>query len=115
MLNFAMGILSVADRLKVGGMTALLGILAVFLLLAVLIVFIELFKLIFTGRNKATPPPVIPTAQIPESKATAVAAESDDAELVAAIMAAVSLCLESENNYNPDAEYVIRSIRRVRR
>ncbi|MBQ2713119.1 MAG: OadG family protein [Clostridia bacterium] len=115
MLNY-MGMLlgGIAGDLQTGGMTALLGVMFVFVVLAILIVFIELFRVIFQGgssKPQAKPAP----APAPVAPAPVVEAEEEDEELIAAIMAAVSLCLENAEGYDPDAEYVIRSIRRVRR
>ena len=104
----------VSEDLQLGGMTALLGVLFVFLILVLLVVFIELFRVIFQGGKSSKPQAKPAPAPAPVAPAP-VLVEEDDEELIAAIMAAVSLCLENAEGYDPDAEYVIRSIRRVRR
>lgn len=101
------------DRIINGLGVTLVGLLVVFTGLLVLVVLIKVMQTIFDKLNKPAPAPA-PAAPVVPVAAPAPAAEpaeeiavSDDSEVVAAIMAALS-CVYDGTGKRP----VVRSVRR---
>jgi sodium pump decarboxylase gamma subunit len=85
-----------------------------FLLMSLLIGFIALFKYIFKYVGRANDQPAEAQMIIEEALPSQPLAENVDEEIVAAITAAVSACLEKEAKETglPVSGFVVRSIRR---
>ena len=89
-----------ADKLTQGAVVAVIGILTVFVVLAILWGVLELMHLIFAPKTKKTAKPAAAPTQAP---APAVApapapAAADDDELIAVLTAAVAACLGQPTN-----------------
>ena len=102
--------MTLMDKLSMGGMVALLGIGAVFFILLLLILSIKLVSKII-GSAK---PVEVKQKEVTVQPVIAVPVE-DDAEIAAAITAAIYAILASEQVAGVQAEFKIRKIRQIYR
>ena len=85
---------SMADRLSAAGQTIVLGMLAVFAVLAILWLVLILMGKIFEGKKEKAPEKKEAVAQTAPAPASAQVSEDSDEEIVAAITAAISVMLD---------------------
>lgn len=98
---------TVADSLIV----ALIGILVVFAVLLIIIVFLWAQSKVITAldrRKEDKNKPVVGTAEVAEKTA-------DNTELTAVISACIYAMLEEDGEENSDTEFVIRKIEKIKR
>lgn len=119
-----------AEDLGTGGIIVLLGVLAVFFILGLLIAVLKLispltkieyteelkkfFKKIFSRKKSATDTKA--KAEEANGVNTTVVSADANAEVVAAIMATISMLNANDNsdNYEKQATFVVRSIKQIR-
>ncbi len=105
---------NMGDRLLVAGQTLLLGMAAIFAVLAVLWIVLAIAGKLLSrdvSESKATSAPAVPTVQAaPAPVAAPVAPVSDDEEIVAAITAAISVMLDK-----PQSAFRVVSFRQTSR
>ncbi len=99
-----------ADRLMMGLQTALLGMGVIFAVLIILWAVLSVFKLVFyKGGNEEAPAKAAATGAPTLAPApTPVQAQADDAELVAAITAAIAVVMDK-----PQTSFRVVSFRRT--
>lgn len=99
-----------ADRLMLGLQTTLLGMGVVFAVLIILWAVLSVFKLVFYkgGNEKAAPKAAATSAPTPVPTPAPVQAQTDDAELVAAITAAIAIVMDK-----PQTSFRVVSFRRT--
>ncbi len=101
--------MNTADAVSFGLQTVLLGMGVIFSVLIILMIVLSFFKLLFyKGSNEeknATEPPKTPVKTI---EPTSVQPQSDDAELVAAITAAIAVVMDK-----PQTSFRVVSFRRT--
>ncbi len=108
--------LTFAERISLGLQVAGLGLGVVFSILAILWGVLTLFRVVFydiPNRKKSAPKAATPEPQVTEAPAAvaeieAVAVEADEAELIAAITAAVSIVMDK-----PQTSFRVVSFRRT--
>ncbi len=108
---------NMSDKISYGLETVLLGMGVVFSVLIIIMIVLSLFKVFFykkpsANEQKAEKPAAAPAAPVaePEPGAEALAAEADDAELVAVITAAIASMLDA-----PQTSFRVVSFRRTAR
>ncbi len=85
--------MNIADAIPFGLQTVLLGMGVVFAVLIILWAVLSVFKLVFYKGEKATPAAPVQKAPV-QAEPTLVQPHCDDAELVAAITAAIALVMD---------------------
>lgn len=91
------------EKALTGLYTFIIGLVMVFAVLFLLILIISLMKSFSIKKKKVSvKEPVAPVAQ---------SAGSDDEELIAAITAAISACMESEEEVK--ADFIVRKIKKL--
>lgn len=86
---------------------AVLGLLIVFVVLAVLVGILTLFKLVFNVKL-----PARKTEAQEKPQAAELAASGDDEEEIAAVIAAVIACLEGDESVK--APFVVKNIKKLK-
>ena len=103
-----------ADAWGYAGQMTLLGMLMVFAVLAILWGVLAIFKLVFAGKTpKEKKPEPVKAAPKAEAKAAPVPQQSNDAELVAIITAAVAAYRQNEGAPASDGSFRVVSFKRV--
>lgn len=109
---------TLGERLAIGGQLAVLGLGMVFLILIILWVILEVFKIIFykpvSAKKEISSP--VPTA-VPETVEPEIQEDDNSDELVAAISAAVAAYLSDEAaaKNTPVSGFRVVSFKKVRR
>ncbi len=107
-----------ADAWSYAGQMTLLGMLMIFAVLGALWGVLALFKVIFAGKapkeKKPAPKQSAPAPIAEKPAAPAVAAQSNDAELVAILTAAVAAYMADEGAEVPAGGFRVVSFTRVR-
>lgn len=105
---------NMADRLSAAGQTLVLGMVAVFAVLAILWIVLAVMGRFFTGASpRSEKKEKAPAASAPKAVQTApapTAPESNDEEIVAAITAAISVMLDK-----PQSAFRVVSFRQTSR
>lgn len=107
-----------AEAWSYAGQMTLLGMLMIFAVLAILWGVLAIFKLVFAGKSpkkKEPAPAPEKAAESAQSVQTATEPQSDDAELVAIITAAVAAYRASEGESVSDGSFRVVSFKRVGR
>ena len=101
---------TMGDRVMYGLQTTLLGLGVVFSVLIILWAVLAVFKLVFYKGDKKEKEPAAPAEPTPvsEPELTPIYSEQDDAEIVAAITAAISVMMDA-----PAASFRVVSFRRT--
>lgn len=102
---------TMTDRILYGLQTALLGMGVIFSVLIILWAVLAVFKLVFYKGDKKDETPAAPKAApapVSEPELTPVYSEQNDAELVAAITAAISVMMDA-----PETSFRVVSFRRT--
>ena len=87
--------MNIADAIPFGVQTALLGMGVVFAVLIILWAVLSVFKLVFyKGNKEEKASDTAPVQAKPQPEPISVQPQSDDAELVAAITAAIALVMD---------------------
>lgn len=104
-----------AEAWSYAGQMTLLGMLMVFAVLALLWGILAIFKAIFAGKTpKEKKPEAEKTAPLQETPAPVAEEQSDDAELVAVITAAVAAYMSDEGDPAANGGFRVVSFKRVR-
>ena len=88
--------LSIGDKFSLSLTTLLLGMLVVFAVLLIIMLVVLLVGKIFQKAESKKKGTVIPIVQPTEPENEAIEEQADEGELIAAITAAVALCMEEE-------------------
>lgn len=104
------GYQTIGDVFKSGGSYAIVGLLTIFVVLAIIWGLLELFHLLSNRKpTKSTEPETAtPAAPAPVATPAAPAADSDDEEIVAVIAAAIA----AAQNENPLGSFRVVSFKR---
>ncbi len=112
------------DKMALGGKVALMGILVVFVLLALIVVILEAMDAInkkLAGKPKKERKIRVKSKKAEENGDNAIsaapqivaAANIDQNAPIAAIMAALAVVLQDDISANPDAQFVVKKIKKL--
>lgn len=102
--------MSIADAIPFGLQTVLLGIGVIFAVLTILWAVLSVFKLVFYkgGNEEKASSPASPAQAPVQTEPTAIQSQRDNAELVAAITAAIAVVMDK-----PGTSFRVVSFRRT--